>query len=89
MAEKAVQITKSNIGQLTTRFQHDGTGVDLAIGYYLVAGFGADEDYSVMSPAKFFEKYVAGEKLRNNGFFEAIPKFYPNGTPNPRAASDG
>lgn len=85
MAEKAILITNANIQQLRTRFQHDGTGVEPAVGYILVAGFGADEDYSVMSRAKFAEKYVQGESLHAPGWFEAVPKFYPNGTPNPAA----
>lgn len=71
MADKAILVTKSNIEQLTNRFQQEGTGVMPAIGYYLVAQFGDDGDYDMLSPAIFNEKFTKGETLRN-GFFEAV-----------------
>ena len=72
MAEKAIIVTNANIAELNSRFQHDGTGVPAAVGYILVCGFGADEDYSMMNKVRFFQKYEKGADLRN-GFFEAIP----------------
>ena len=71
MADKAILITKANVEELTTRFQNDNTGVMPAIGYYLVAQFGQDGDYDIVSPAIFNEKFTKGETLRN-GFFEAV-----------------
>jgi hypothetical protein len=71
MAEKAILVTNANVEQLNNRFQNDGTGVPAAVGYYLVAQFGQDGAYEMLSAATFNEKYEMGEPL-NNGFFEAI-----------------
>lgn len=73
MAEKAILITNANVEKLNARFQHEGTGVPAAVGYYLVAGFGEDGDYSIMSSSKFHQQYIEGKPIRN-GFFEAIRK---------------
>ncbi len=76
MAEKAIQVTRSNRDELQNRFalgEDGGTGVPMAIGYYLVAGFGEDGAYEMLSPHVLSEKYTRGETLRN-GFFEVIPK---------------
>lgn len=74
MAEKAIKITAENIERLSNRFFNDGPGVPLAIGYYLVAGFGEDGDYDIINSATFNEKYILGEKLHSGGFYEAIRK---------------
>lgn len=73
MATKAIQITNANVAELNNRFQKEGTGVPAAVGYYLVAQFGEDGDYDIMSAAKFNQKYTKGATLRN-GFFEAVRK---------------
>lgn len=73
MAEKAILVTPANIKKLNERFQHEGTGVPMAIGYYLVAGFGEDGDYQLLSAATFNQRYTQGQPIRN-GFFEALPK---------------
>lgn len=73
MAEKAVFVTAANVADLNKRFQKDATGVPAAIGYYLVAGFGEDGDYDMLSSAVFNQKYTVGKSLRN-GFFEAVRK---------------
>jgi hypothetical protein len=74
MAQKAVLVTAANIEQLRSRFQADGTGVEPAIGYYLLAGFGEDGDYDMVSAANFNAQFTIGPKLRTEGFFEAIRK---------------
>lgn len=73
MADKAIAVTAANVKKINERFQHEGTGVPAAIGYFLVAGFGEDGDYDMLSPAVFNEKYTIGKPLRN-GFFEAHRK---------------
>ena len=73
MAEKAIQVTEENRDRLNNRFYQGGPGVPMAIGYFLVAGFGEDGDYDMLSPAVFYEKYQRGTPI-TNGFFEAIPK---------------
>jgi len=73
MAQKAVLVTANNVDQLNTRFFKEGSGVPAAIGYYLVAFFGDDGDYDMLSAANFNAQYDKGEVLRN-GFFEAVPK---------------
>lgn len=73
MAQKAVRVTADNKDMLTTRFYDQGSGVPIAIGYFLLAGFGEDGDYDMVSPANFYAKFEVGETLRN-GFFEAVPK---------------
>lgn len=74
MAQKAVLITAGNIKKLTSRFQDGGTGVDLAIGYYLLADFGEDSHYEVISAATLHQNYEIGQKLHNKEFFEVIKK---------------
>jgi hypothetical protein len=71
MAQKATLVTADNKDQLTTRFYDLGSGVPIAIGYYLVAFFGEDGDYDMLSAAKFNELYEKGTPI-SNGFFEAI-----------------
>lgn len=73
MAQKAILVTPDNKDQLTSRFYDLGSGVPIAIGYYLMAYFGEDGDYDMVSSAVFNAKYTKGETLRN-GFFEAVPK---------------
>ena len=74
MAEKAILVTNANVAELTSRFQHEGTGVTPAVGYYLVTHFGDDDDYDMVSPAIFQSKYRRGESLKTEGFFEAVPR---------------
>lgn len=74
MAEKAILITIENKERLQNRFQGDRTGVDMAVGYYLVAHFGDDGDYDMMSPVNFKAKYMEGRRLATPGFFEAVPR---------------
>lgn len=74
MAEKAILVTNENKNYLQNRFQHDGTGVDVAVGYYLVTHFGDDDDYDMMSAANFKAKYMEGRRLATSGFFEAVPR---------------
>lgn len=78
MATKAILVTAANVQELTNRFQHDGTGVMPAVGYYLVAQFGEDGDYDMVDSARFNAAFTRGEELRS-GFFEAIRKDIPNG----------
>ncbi|AWN03313.1 hypothetical protein PBI_CAMILLE_67 [Microbacterium phage Camille] len=74
MADKAIKVTNENREELKTRFQQEATGVEPAVGYYLVAQFGADDrNYEMISSAVFNQKYEKGVELRN-GFFEAVPK---------------
>lgn len=73
MAQKAVLVTAENREQLNSRFFQEGTGVPMAIGYYLVSGFGDHLGYELLNSANFNAKYDQGETFRN-GFFEAIPK---------------
>lgn len=74
MAQKAILVTAANVQQLTSRFQNDGTGVTPAIGYYLLAGFGEDGDYDIVSSANFAAAFDKGEPLRTPGWFEAVKK---------------
>lgn len=77
MAEKAILVTNGNREALKARFQQDATGVEPAVGYYLVALFGADDrNYEMLSKATFNENYTKGVELRN-GFFEAVRRL-PN-----------
>lgn len=73
MAEKAILVTNSNVEELNSRFQAEGTGVPAAVGYFLVADFGADGAYDMISAATFNDLYTKGAELRN-GFFEAVRK---------------
>lgn len=73
MAQKAVQVTNANREELETRFYKDGPGVPMSVGYWLVAFFGDDGDYDMLSPTTFNNTYTLGEKLRG-GFYEVIPK---------------
>ena len=79
MAEKAILITNANRETLANRFIEDeSTGVPLAVGYYLVMGFGEHLGREVLSAAVFNEVYTKGPEIRN-GFFEAVKKDIPNG----------
>lgn len=74
MADKAILVTNNNREKLKARHQQDATGVEPAVGYYLVMLFGADDrNYEMLSKATFDAKYTKGEELRN-GFFEAVRK---------------
>lgn len=73
MAQKAVKVTSQNRDELQSRFFNDGPGVPMSIGYWLVAYFGDDGDYDMLSPSTFNQTYNLGEKLRN-GFYEVVPK---------------
>lgn len=76
MAQKAVLVTEANLDELNSRFFQEGTSVPMAVGYYLVAGFGDHLSYELLNSANFNAKYTQGETLRN-GFFEAVPKVVP------------
>lgn len=74
MAEKATLVTHANRETLAAKYnEEDGTGVPIAIGYYLVAGFGDHLGYEMLSAASFAQKYERGPDIRN-GFFEAVRK---------------
>lgn len=76
MAQKAILVTESNLDELNNRFFQEGTSVPMAVGYYLLSGFGDHLSYELLNSANFFAKYDKGETLRN-GFFEAVPKAAP------------
>ena len=78
MAEKAILVTNANVEELNSRFQNEETGVPAAVGYFLVAGFGEDGAYDMVSASTFATLYDKGPELRN-GFFEAVRKDIPNG----------
>lgn len=73
MAQKAIEVTSSNRSYLQERFFKDGPGVPMTVGYWVLAGFGPDGDYDMLSGASFHRSYTLGDKLRN-GFYQAIPK---------------
>lgn len=73
MAKKAIKVTSNNVDVLNKRFFREDSGVPAAIGYFLLANFGEDGDYDMVSAANFNEQFHEGQKLRN-GFFEAVPK---------------
>lgn len=74
MAQKAILITAGNRDNLAKRFSEEhSTGPALAIGYYLVSGFGDHLSYEIISAANFAQIYERGPDIRN-GFFEAVKK---------------
>ena len=74
MAQKAILVTAANREMLATRYnEENGTGPAIAIGYYLVSGFGDHLSYEIISAANFARLYERGPDIRN-GFFEAVKK---------------
>lgn len=74
MADKAILITRENKSRLQAKYNEETTtGVALAEGYYLVAGFGDHLGYELLSAANFNAKYTKGDELLN-GFFHAVLK---------------
>ena len=75
MAQKATLVTAANKATLEKTYSDEfTTGVELAIGYYLVVNFGDNFGYELLSAAKFFAKYEKGETLHNPMWFEAVLK---------------
>lgn len=75
MATKAILVTNANQSELTAKYHaEDGSGVPIAVGYYLVSDFGDHFGYDIMSSAKFFQKFEQGPDIRN-GFFEALKRW--------------
>ena len=75
MAQKATLVTATNINTLKRDYSDETTtGVELAIGYYLVVNFGDHFGYELLSAANFFAKYTKGETLNNPMWFEAVLK---------------
>lgn len=75
MAQKAILVTNANREELNNRLQQDATGVPMAVGYYVVMLFGADDrNYEMLSKASFNQLYTQGPKLKSPGWFEAIRK---------------
>lgn len=74
MAQKAILVTSENQKRLSTTYNDDdATGVPIAIGYYLVAGFGDHLGYEMLSKANFNQLYTLGPEIRN-GFYEAVKR---------------
>jgi len=74
MAQKAILITNANRQEIANKYNEgEATGVPIAVGYYLVAGFGDHLGYEILSAANFAQLYERGSNIQN-GFFEAVKR---------------
>lgn len=68
--EKAILVTLDNKNELQGKFESE---MPISSGYYLVAPFGRDLSFDLLTPAKFNELYTKGRTIEN-GFFVALRK---------------